>query len=386
MRMKWLWVSSVLYWIALYATFSTISVQAERAAQFALFGVGIMLGFFGAGLLLARIPIGLLATRINRKLLFFVGLCVVLAGNIIVPVASPNPIALFPSRFLLGVGAGFWILSSVMFVEHHDDKPKATSRITLTYALGITIGGLGGGILANIGDWNTPFWAGTIAAALAIATLLPVRDMVEPPAPLSLREFFQLSRQPQLLMVSALGALMFFVLTATVLGFTQNFAARLGANPLWLGIVYFAMLAPYSLTISIAHRVRSRIGADFTLALGFVAGGIATMFVPFAGSVVILSLLQAVVGAGLGLVYSSLMWLAIKDTNHKNESMGVFQTIYALGFLMGPVLTGRVVGTTSLEAGFFLNGSLALAAFAAIAALTLLRGFSVRFRRFPRLE
>ena len=43
MRMKWLWVSSVFFWVALYATFATISVQAERAAQFALFGVGIML-------------------------------------------------------------------------------------------------------------------------------------------------------------------------------------------------------------------------------------------------------------------------------------------------------------------------------------------------------
>src|SRR3989338_1165740 len=106
MRMRWLWISSVFYWIALYAAISTISVQAERVAQFSMFAVGIMLGLFGAGLLLARIPIGLLAARTNRKFLLFGGLCIVFLGNIVV-LAAPNPGALFPSRFFLGVGAGF---------------------------------------------------------------------------------------------------------------------------------------------------------------------------------------------------------------------------------------------------------------------------------------
>lgn len=382
MRMRWLWISSILYWISLYATVATISVQAERVAQFALFGVGIMLGLFGVGLLLTRILIGLLASRSNRKLLFVGGLIIVLLGNLIVP-ALPHPAILFASRFLLGVGAGFWVILSVLYIDHQLDKPRATSHITLTYALGITAGGLGGGVLANIWGWYAPFWTGTVTAFLAIATLMPIRDVVKSPPPLSLGEFLRLTRQPQLLIVSVLGALVFFVGSSTVWGFTPNFAVELGANPLWLGIISFAMLAPYAVSIRMAHIVRRVIGAKSTIAGGLAVAGTATLFIPFVGNVAMLSLLHIGVGAGLGAVYSTLMWLAIEDTSYKNESMGIFQTIYAAGFLFGPPLTGIVVDSLTLEVAFFFNGSLAIIAFMAIAALAILRGFAARL---PRLE
>ncbi|OHA65813.1 MAG: hypothetical protein A3D64_01165 [Candidatus Wildermuthbacteria bacterium RIFCSPHIGHO2_02_FULL_49_9] len=364
--MRWLWNSSLLFWTGLYFSVATVSVQAETVAQLSLFWVGIMNGLFGASLLLVRIPIGIAAGKIPQKKLLFLGLLLVAAGNLVVPLV-PHAGALLVSRFLLGAGAGFWVVFSIFYVNHHprSEIPKAMARITLTYGLGITIGGLGGGMAAEQWGWHAPFWLGLGAAVLSMLLLLPVKEETRIAYSFQKRRLFSQFKNARLMVVSLLAALLFYLGTSTVWGFTPNFAFQeFGASRFELGVIAFAMLGPYAASIRFAYLPRGLLGAKGAVLSGLALAGLATFLIPFTGNITQVLFLHAFVGAGLGVVFSTTMSLSIEDLplEQRGEAMGIFQSVYATGFLLGPFLGGIISDAFSLQFIFFINGAVTLLA------------------------
>ncbi|MDO8474362.1 MAG: MFS transporter [bacterium] len=365
--MKWLWNSGLLFWIALYLSVSTVSVQAETVAELSPLLVGVMNGLFGGALLLARIPIGIISGKmLHQKPLLFFGLFLIALGNAIVPLV-PHPATLLISRFILGAGAGFWIVYSILYVNHHrkDELPKAMAQITLTYGMGITIGGIAGGILAEYWGWHAPFWAGLAVALISMAVLLPEQEKVVFSYSFHRELLLAKLKNTRLILVSFLAALLFFLGTSTVWGFTTNFAFQeFGATPLQLGIIALAMLGPYALGIRFSYVPRNKFGVKNIVAGGLGMAGAATLLIPLSGSILGLSLLHVVVGAGLGIVFSTLMSLSVEDLpiEHRNEAMGIFQTIYAAGFLLGPFISGVISENFGISYIFLANGGLTLLA------------------------
>lgn len=364
MKLQLLWHSSHLFWVALYASVATVTVQAETVAQQSLAWVGVMTALFGVALVAVRIPIGIAFGKVNQKGLLLGGLFLVGAGNAVVPLLAAHPVSLLASRFLLGAGAGFWVVYSLLYINHFSqDIQRAAARITLTYGSGITIGGIGGGFVAQQWGWHAPFWFGTVAALLAIGTVWPMKHTQRMPYAFSKRRLLELFLDARLLVISSLGFILFFVGTATVWSFTQNFAyAHLDADRLELGLVALAMLVPYALAIRFAYAVRDRLGTEGSLAAGLAIGGLATFAIPFATTIHYLYLLQGAVGVGLGVMFSTLMALSVEGIplEHRGETMGVFQTIYALGFLLGPLAAGGIAGIFGLPAIFYAMGGLAV--------------------------
>ncbi len=369
--MGWLWASGLLFWIGLYLSVATVSVQAEIVAQQSLFWVGIMNGLFGGALILVRIPIGIAAGQVSQKKLLLFGLSLVAAGNLVVLVV-PHAGALLLSRFLLGSGAGFWVVFSVFYVNHYPkhEIPNAMARITLTYGLGITIGGLGGGILAKQWGWFAPFWAGLGVALLALITLAPVKDKIQVAYSFDKAKFLSQLKDKKLVTVSLLAALLFYIGTATVWGFTPNFAyQKFGATKFELGIIAFAMLGPYAFSIRFAYLLRQSMGVWKLIVFGFTGTALAILFVPLAANSVQLSLLHIVVGLGLGIIFPTLMSLSVEDLplEQRNEAMGVFQSIYALGFILGPLIGGAISNEIGIAFVFFINGAVTLVAILTLA-------------------
>ncbi len=74
--------------------------------------------------------------------------------------------------------------------------------------------------------------------------------------------------------------------------------------------------------------------------------------------------LQAVNGVGVGLVFPLLMGLAIQPfpLAQQATAMGFFQSIYAAGMSLGPLITGWIGEHRGLAGAFILNGSLCLVA------------------------
>ncbi len=362
-----LWVAALGLWIATYLPQATVGVQAEKAANLSPGYVGFMFALYGGALVLSRIPIGILGTFVREKKLLMGGLLATSVGLALVPLV-PYPAALLGSRVFLGIGSGFWVIYTTLYVRLSSRSTgEAMARITLAYGVGIAIAGILGGILVEQWGWFAPFWAGAVISMLAIFALLPLKEGREERTSSSFQRgrFLSLLCNPRLLLISMIALLAFFVGFSTVWGFSQNFAARtLDATPLWLGIIAFAALFAYASAMRSSVFIRGRVGSRTAVVVGLGLVSAGTLSIPFSGGVRVLAALHAVIGLGLGTVYPILMAASIENTdaNARTEAMGVFQSIYALGILFGPLVSGLIVQTVGMKPMFLVNACVAFLA------------------------
>jgi MFS family permease len=73
-------------------------------------------------------------------------------------------------------------------------------------------------------------------------------------------------------------------------------------------------------------------------------------------------MIQAINGIGSGLVFALLMGLAIQSIPREQQAtaMGFFQSLYAAGMSLGPILSGFIAQHWGLSSVFILNGLLCL--------------------------
>ncbi|MDO8734729.1 MAG: MFS transporter, partial [Elusimicrobiota bacterium] len=332
-----IWISALGFWIAVYLPQATIGVQAKELENLSPMLIGLMWAMFGIALVIARIPIGIASVIFKEKSLLMVGLILIGLGLVIVPIIS-NPASLLVSRFLLGLGTGFWVIYTVLYVGLSQKSiPAAMSEITLAYGLGITIASLIGGILVEWKGWFAPFWIGLVivTGAIFILAFTRIKDVVY--ADFKIDRLILLFRNAKLIFVSFLAMIFFLVFFATVLGFNQNYVyEHFEIAPFWLGILMFSALLPYSLCIAVSHIIRNKLGLYQTIALGFTLAGFGIIGIPFAPNIGLILFLHIIIGFGLGMIYPTLMAESIKDVPDAmlGEAMGIFQSVYAIGIFL----------------------------------------------------
>ncbi len=362
------WVSALFgVWLPTYLPQATVGVHAEVIAHLSPSTVGLMFALYGLALVLARIPIGILGSVVNQKKLMMVGLGITCLGLLIVPLAS-HAISLFISRIFLGIGTGFWVIYTVFYVQHaRSAKGEAMAKISLAYGLGITLAGLLGGTMVHYLGWHAPFWvgAGLSAFALFLLFFLPNTSTSFQPS-FSSKQVLTLIHDRQLLTVSFIAMVAFFAAFSTIWGLSQNYAySTFQTSPLWLGVLAFAAAAAYTVAMRGSYWVRKKLGAKQALSLGLGVLGVATVLVPTAQNIVILSFLHACMGTGLGITYPILMSLSIEQETtsySQTEAMGIFQSIYAVGIAAGPFLSGQLVENFGMESMFLMNGAVVILA------------------------
>ena len=238
------------------------------------------------------------------------------------------------------------------------------SRISVAYGLSQIVAALVGGYASDKWGWLAPFAIGIGSSLLALFIIIPLKEEVNKDHQWTFKKFTGAINK-KLLLISLLAMVGFFVAFSTLYGFSQTWAVKeLETDRQELGLVLFAMLVPYTLFLFLASRVQRFLGTSTTLALGMVLLGLGAGFIPFSSSLIMLSLFQALAGAGLGLVYPTTMAESIKNVgeNVKDEVMGVFQSIYALGIFLGPVASGIIATRLNLNWIFLFAGSLSIAA------------------------
>jgi MFS family permease len=175
-----------------------------------------------------------------------------------------------------------------------------------------------------------------------------------------------------LLFVSLLAACSQYAFFATSLGFAAVRAQDLGASDAQLGILTTAVQvtkALGSLLLSVQRRPSS--GRAMTVAgLSLVAG--ALFVFPALTQFHWLVACQAVIGLGVGIAFPVLMGMALQavEPEARASAMGVFQSIYALGMTLGPMVSGVIARWWGIWGVYLTNGVLLVAA-AVVAALFL---------------
>ena len=78
----------------------------------------------------------------------------------------------------------------------------------------------------------------------------------------------------------------------------------------------------------------------------------------------VIYVMQAVSGIGYGIILGALAGFVIKSVTPKLRStaMGAFQSIYAIGIFLGPVIVGNVMEVSTMDTAFWVVFALMLAA------------------------
>jgi MFS family permease len=178
--------------------------------------------------------------------------------------------------------------------------------------------------------------------------------------------FQQLSltcRNRTLILSSMICTLFQFANISINYGFAPIFAQAIGASKADLGILFLCHMVPNSLTTILSGtHIHRRFSEGSIIFAGFFLLAGAILFIPFINRLGTLYMIQAINGIGSGLIFPLLMGLSIQSIPREQQAtaMGVFQSLYAVGMSLGPILSGFIAQQWGLSSVFILNGLLCL--------------------------
>ena len=365
---------TVLFWFSLYTyiPFLTPYIQ-DSGASYSM--VGLILGAYGLTQTVLRIPLGVFSDRTGRRKPFvLLGLaCSALSAFGFLHLSSPLLLLLL--RGLAGVSAASWVAFTILFAGYF--RPSESARALSTMMVSLTIGNTAGMFIGGRGaDLFGPSFAFLLAAAAAIvgfalALWLPESGRIQK-SKMSLASFSSVVKDRGL----RLGALMALVLQmatfSTVFGFTPQYAVLIGASTASLAnLALISSLPGVVANYFVGRTFIPRYGESITAAIGLVMVGIFTVAIPFTGSLSSLYLTQVVAGFGRGIAFTTLMVMSVKAVSQEKRAtaMGIFQAVYGVGMVAGPVVSGIISDLSELRLSFVVVGIIALIA-SVVSALT----------------
>jgi predicted MFS family arabinose efflux permease len=360
------YLCTLLYWSGVYIYMPILSPYAKKIGG-SLQAVGLVMGAYGLSQLILRVPLGLWSDRLRRRKPF------VLLGFVFDGLAclgllfSESTLALFLSVLSAGIASSMWVAFTVLFSSYFPlaQVGQSMSLILFTMRLSQVFANYSGGAIAEAWGWTAPFYVGLgiAAAGLVLALWIPERRP-EKSSGRSLKNLLQPGRNARLLAVSAFAMLMQFTVFAIIYGFTPIFAQQLGATKAELGILLFCFLCATTVTTLLSGSLARRVRERKILSAAFLLVGFSILATLFADRIEWLYILLALNGTGVGFIFPLLMGLAIKPMplDQQATSMGFFQSIYAVGMFLGPVISGWVGEHLGLSSVFILNGALCVAA------------------------
>lgn len=329
--------------------------------------VGAVIASYAIAQLLLRAPLGVWADVLGRRKPFVVaGLLITTAGALALA-AAPNPWFLFAGRALTGVAAATWVVSTVFFASYFppERSARAIGIISFVNSTAMVVATSAGGQLAELWGAKSVFFVG---AALGILGALLLMRVPEPAVPrsktLSGAGFLKVGVHPVVLMASLMSILVHFAGAATISSFTLVYASRIGASSADLGLINGVYLGAATLATLGTIFMLERRGYPLTILLGASMLGASLLVTPSIDQLKLLVALQLLGGFGRGLANTSLMALSISavQPGQRATAMGVYQALYSLGMLSGPLVGGFVADASGLSSVFYLSATAAFLA------------------------
>jgi len=358
---------TIFFWASVYI-YMPILAPYTKMVSGSLQAVGWVMGAYGLSQFLLRIPVGILSDRLRRRKPF------ILLGFIFEGVAclglifSSTAAGLFLSFFTAGMAASMWVVFIVLFSSYFPmgQIVQSTSLIIFSSRLSHVISNYAGGAIAEAWGWTAPFYAGGILALLGFLLATGITERrPEKDSAISFKKLLLVGRSRRLLTISLLGFLLQFATFSSTYGFTPVYVQQIGATKAELGILLFSFTFSSILAtlLSGTYLRRTKPERSFIL-LGFflIAGSV--VFTPLISHLHILYIIQAINGIGVGLAFPLLMGLAIEPIpgEQQGTAMGFFQSLYAAGMSLGPLVSGFIGHYLGLSSIFFLSGILSLLA------------------------
>ncbi len=358
-----------LFWSSIYIYNGYLSVYAEEHVS-SLSIVGIIVAAYGLTQLILRIPVGIASDRMRRRKPFVIAGALFGALSCAAFLIAPTGPVMMLGRGLAGMAAACWVPLSVMLVSTYpsNEITKATSLATALSAIGMTLSSMLGGYLADAVGIRVPFIVG-IGLGLATALIILVR--VKEPAvadkdPVSFKALFSVGAVPMVLAMSIFALLNQYLSWSMTHAFVPVFANETGiaTTESMLGILMSTWQGTYAFTSFFGGAIADRLGVRWTVALGLGCSTAATLLTPLAGTFGIMVALRALHGVGVGIASPVMMAGAVGAVpdEKRGAAMGFFQSIYAIGMVAGPAVSGLFANNLGLSTTFIITGLIGVAA------------------------
>ncbi|WP_070000881.1 MFS transporter [Cellulosilyticum sp. I15G10I2] len=360
-------IATSFFWFSLYAYVPELSTYAkDLGASYQI--IGVITGAYGFTQMLLRIPLGILSDRLNRRKIFIqIGMLATIVSALIT-FFFPSVFSLLVTRLLAGVAASTWVTFTVLFASYykHEESPKAIGIMNSYNAVGQIIAMVLGGIISLQFGTRSLYLLGAIGGIAGFILSFMIRENKEIElVPVHIKELFLIAADTTLVKVSVLAILSQLITFATTFGFVPIVAQQLGANSMQLGLLTAIGNIPGIWIPTLAGTMLVHLwGQTKTLVYGFMLSALLCMITPFISSLWILMGAQLLVGTGRGMVFPLLMGLSIKniEASKRATAMGIFQAVYGVGMIIGPIILGTIAGEFGLTTGFIVTGFIGIAA------------------------
>lgn len=357
-------VATFFFWAALYLYVPILPVYA-RSLGASLSMVGLIIAAYSIPQLLFRIPVGMLFDSLSRRKPLLAGGLLMTAAGALGLALAPDAWFLFLARTIVGIGAATWVAFVVHFMAYYPRNRAYRAIGIINFVQGIAIvaaTGIGG-FIAEVSGVSQTFWGAAFLGVAGLVVLLFTREAaVAQTEPVSWQSFKMVASYPPLLIASFMGILSQFANWAGLFGFIPIYAARIGASNADLGFITMLALASSAVAALVVASLVKRWGNSLTIVSGSVLIGSAMLVVPLVHDVSLLMVVMVVSGFGRGVLATILMSLSVQAVapRQKATAMGIYQATYAVGMILGPLISGFLADSQGLVAVFYLSASLCL--------------------------
>ncbi len=326
--------------------------------------VGLLVAGFGIARLLANLPAGVLAGQLGRRRVLFLGALISTLGGILSGLAGSFE-HLVGARMLSGVGSALFITSALTYVADVS-TPATRGRYMSVYQscflLGITLGPIPGGFLADFLGLRAPFFAiGLASSAAALWVFLYVPES-RPPSAADGRvagaesragSITRLLRNRNFVLVGLIAFGVFFTrggVQQTLLPVVGR--DRFGLNPAQLGILFGAIAAMNLLTIPVGGLISDRLGRKASIVPGSLLDTVGLFLLSIEGSPVQFWAGSLLLGLGSGLSgpASAAYVSDIAASGLLSLALALYRTLADVGLVAGPPLLGVISDLVGVDA------------------------------------
>lgn len=322
----------------------------------------IVVGLRGVGILLFDLPAGMLVARFGEKPVLLGGLALILAGNVLLALAS-QPWLLMLAALLLGAGFSAWMLGRQSYIAD-TCKPHEVGRAIAVMAglqrAGMFVGPAAGGALAAYVGYPITFAAGAavalVAGALVLVFTAPARQGTFA-GDAGLRGTAAVFRaNGRIFATAGAAAFLLQLMRASRQLLVPLFGAAVGLDAAAIGLIYsassavdMALFYPVGIWVDRRGRKWSAVSSTFVFALGLALLPASSGF----GSLLAVGLVLGIAnGLGTGIVMIMGADLS-RLTPHRGQFLGIWRLIGDVGMSAAPLLGAVLVEAASLAAASF---------------------------------
>jgi len=369
-----LFLITALFWFGQYTYVPYVNPSLAALGAGAVF-MGFVSGAYGLTQMILRIPLGLWTEKIGKKRCIIAG-CLLCAASSFCMLSINHPAAFLIGRGLAGVASATWIGFTILYSSYFRDEESvsAITMLNVSSQIGqVAAFAAGGAAVAYLGVRSAFVIAGAVGLA-AFALAFFIRDSSAAKSAVSLREFWGVIHNRNLLLCCLYAAVAQMIAFSTFQTFITNHAMEIGVKTGQMSYMYLFVLGPgiiagYAVSKFLVRKFSIRV-IGFT---GFLLLAAYCAAVPITGSAAQIFMISVLAGVGYSLTYNLMMGLCVRDiaADKRSAAMGFFQAAYGIGMTLGPIFMGWVTGAFSLNTGFYIMA--AIAAVAAVGALVNMR-------------